>query len=151
MKKTLSNRTIYRMAEIIFNQDGFRSNKNIKTRMAVRQALKVNCVEIKSKYELINEMITEVIKEIQDEFVESGKATSDEEFRISNKTYESEFTNEINQKIYELELQTMDLELKEIPQHEFNLYVERNDGEFTDAELDVLEMFIEDKEDGLNE
>lgn len=148
MKKILTNGTIYTMEQILFDPNGFRSNKNIKTRMAVRQALKVNCAEIDAKYKLINEMLTEIVKETQDEFIESGKAMfSDDQFIIADKTDETEFTNEVNRKIHELELQTMDLEFKEIAQEEFDLYVERNDGEFTDAELDVLELFIADKDD----
>lgn len=151
MKKTLTNGVIYRMAEILFDQNGFRSNKNIKTRMAVRQALKVNCAELEAKYKLVNEMVTEIMKETQEEYVEAGKATSGDMFDFTDKIYESEFNNDVNRKILELEQQTMDVEFKEIPQKEFDLYIEKNDGEFTDAELDVLEFFLEKKDDEINE
>lgn len=148
MKKTLANGAIYTIAQVLFDQNGFRFNKNIKTRMAVRQALKVNTAEIEIKNKLIGEMINEIVAEVRDEFVQASKATvSGEEFVIADKTDEAEFMDEINRKIHELEIQTMDLELKEIPQQELDLYLERNDGEFTDAELDVLELFLKDEDD----
>ena len=151
MKKTLTNGAIYKMVQVLFDQDGFRSNKKIKTRMAVRQALKVNCVELEAKYKLVNEMLTEIMKETQEEYVEAGKAISEDKFAFLEKVYETEFTDEINRKILEFEQQTMDVEFKEIPQKEFDLYMERNDGEFTDAELDILEFFLEEKDDEVNE
>lgn len=148
MKKTLANGAIYTIAQVLFDQNGFRFNKNIKTRMAVRQALKVNTAEIEIKNKLIGEMINEIVAEVRDEFVQAGKATvSGEEFVIADKADEAEFMDEINRKIHELEIQTMDLELKEIPQQELDLYLERNDGEFTDAELDILELFLKDEDD----
>lgn len=151
MTKTFTNGTIFMMAKALLDDNSFRKNSNIKTRMAVRQALKFNGQEVESKYKLIMEMMQEIMKEVQEEFVQAGKAAMEENTFKVDKAYEAEFTNTVNYKLHELETQTIDMDIKTIPQKELDLYFERNDGEFTDLELDVLEMFVEESEEDVNE
>lgn len=151
MTKTFTNGTIFMMAKALLDDNSFRKNPNIKTRMAVRQALKFNSQEIANKYNLINEMIQEITKEIQEEFVQAKKASMEEDAFKLNTGYETEYVNVVNYRLHELETQTIDMDIKTIPQKELDLYLERNDGEFTDLELDVLEIFVEETKEEVNE
>lgn len=148
MNRNYTNATIFTMAQVLFGQESFLKNNKIKTRVAIRQALKFNCVEIESKYKLISEMLTEIINETQADFIEENKAIlNDGKFEFTDKSYETEYISSVNAKLHEFEMQTVDLNIKTYSQREYDLYVERNDGEFTDQELDILEMFIESNKD----
>lgn len=168
MKKTITvtNGTIFTVAQVLFgeknadntvNFEGLINKKNLKTRIAVRQALKFNYSAISNAYKLISEMVTDITKELMDGFIEDGKAQKEDEKYLVKKEYHKEFFEEQQEKLDELAGQTVELDITTIPEKEYLAYAEQNDGELTDMELDVLEIFVEfendknDKEEKDNE
>jgi hypothetical protein len=146
MKKTLTNGEIYTISHILFGDDehkGLIRKKNLKTRMAVRQALKFNCKTIENANKMIVEMINEIISELFDEFKAQDKAVEDNEGLRIKYEFISEFKTIQQEKLNELSAQKIELDFYMIPESEFILYGTQNDGELTDAELDVLELFVE--------
>lgn len=146
MKKTFTNRAIFAMGQALFGgngSDGIISKKNLKTRMAVRQALKFNCISVAKAYETISKMILEINKELLNGFVEEGKAHRDDEGNTTvPKDYVKEFSKKQQEKLNELLAQKVDIDITTIPELEFVAYAKQNDGELTDLELDMLEEFV---------
>ena len=150
MKKTMTNGEVYTIAQVLFgNEDhkGLIGKKNLKTRMAVRQALKFNCKSIENANKMIGEMINEVISELFDEFKEQDKTVEDNEGIKIKSEFISEFQMVQQEKLNELSAQKNEIDLYMIPESEFIAYGTQNDGELTDAELDVLEIFVEKPEE----
>ena len=150
MKKTLANGTIFTIAHVLFGlggNTGLLNKKQLKTRIAVRQALKFNHKVISDAYNTINEMMQDIQKELFDEFLEADKATKTDEMIEVKEEFRDEFTAIYRMKLDELSAQTVDLEVQMIPEDKYLAYAEQNDGELTDAELDVLEVFVEFAED----
>ena len=150
MKKTLTNGEIYTISHILFGDDehkGLIRKKNLKTRMAVRQALKFNCKTIENANKMIVEMINEIISELFDEFKAQDKAVEDNEGLRIKYEFISEFKTIQQEKLNELSAQKIELDFYMIPESEFIAYGTQNDGELTDAELDVLEIFVEKPEE----
>ena len=145
MKKlTLTNGALFNIVDVLFDPDNFRSNKNIKTRIAVRQALKINIKNISDLFQPMQELRNELIQETTDEYIKAGKASKSDEggFKVFSE-YSQEYVNEVNKRIQELFDQTVELEIQTIPEKEYLKYAQDNDGLFSDAELDVLELFVE--------
>lgn len=148
MNKKFNNGAIFTIAQVMFGVDSDRSGlagkTSLKSCMAVRQALKFNYSVIANAYNNIQEMITEVQKELILEYLENGKATKDEEERVQiNPEYCSEFDKEIEAKLNDLTSQTVELNVYTIPENEYLKWANLNDGMLTDEELDIVEIFVE--------
>lgn len=111
--------------------------------MAVRQALKINKNKISELWKSILELRDEIIQETLDDFVSDNKAEKDENQARILPEYNDEYINTVNGKLQELYEQSVDVEFQTIPEKEYFLYAEQNDGLFSDIELDVLELFVD--------
>lgn len=152
MVKTLTNETILIAANILFGNKlqktiGLTGKKYLNSVMAVRQALKLNSATILEKQKLIVEMVNEINKEMIEKYLADGKAVEKEEDKYEVKPeYKDAFLSEQNSQLAELFSQKIGLELSTYPEASFNLYLEKNDGNLTDGEIDLLEMFVEGNE-----
>lgn len=151
MTKTLNNGIVFTMANVLLgvNEEnpGLMAKKQLHSVMAVRNALKFNCAAIAGKHKIIGEMITDINKELLEEYYNEDKADKVDDNIIVKDEYMHEFVEEQQEKLNELSIQPIDLEIVTYPKEKFELYAEKNDGELTDMELDILEMFIEEKEE----
>lgn len=150
MTKTLNNGIIYMISTVLMGSErepGLMSKKDLLSVMAVRQALKFNCAAISEKYKLISEMIGDINKELIEEYREDEKVDIVDETYIVKKEFEKEFLDEQQEKLNELSIQPIDIDLVTYPRDKFNAYAEMNDGKLTEAELDILEMFVEEESD----
>lgn len=148
MTKTLNNGIVFTMANVLMgNSDypGLIGKKNLHSVMAIRQALKFNCAAIAEKHKIIGEMITEINRELVEEYFNEGKADKDGDNYIIKEDFRNDFAEEQQEKLNELSVQPLDVEITTYPKNKFDLYAEKNDGELTDIELDILEMFIDDE------
>ena len=149
-KKTCTNGEIFTIAQILFGgngNEGILNKKHLKTRMAVRHALKFNTSSIQDANKAIGEMIQEIITELMDDFVAQDKATKDDNGYQVKDEFQNEFLLAQQEKLNELSAQTVELDLYMIPESEYEAYGTQNDGELTDAELDVLEFFVKEPEE----
>lgn len=151
MTKTLNNGIVFTMANVLLgvNEEnpGLMAKKHLHSVMAVRNALKFNCAAIAAKHKIIGEMITDINKELLEEYYNEDKADKVDDNIIIKDEYMHEFVEEQQEKLNELSIQPIDLEIVTYPKEKLELYAEKNDGELTDMELDILEMFIEEKEE----
>lgn len=150
MKKTYTNGEVFTMAQVLFGgngNEGLVNKRNLKTRMAVRQALKFNYISITNAHKVIDEMVKEVLTELSEELVEQGKITKENENYKIKEEYKNEILMLQQERLDELSDQKVDVDLYMIPESEFIAYAKQNDGELTYAELDVLESFVEKKEE----
>lgn len=150
MKKLMTNGEVFTIAQILFGgaeSEGLANKRHLKTRMAVRQALKFNYIAIQNANKVIGDMIKDITDELMDEFVEHGKATKDDEgFRVKEE-FIPEFQIAQQNKLNELSAQKVEVDLYTYPEAEFEAYGTQNDGMLTDEELDVLELFVEKPEE----
>lgn len=151
MTKTLNNGIVFTMANVLLGVNdehpGLMAKKQLHSVMAVRNALKFNCAAIAGKHKIIGEMITDINKELLEEYYNEDKADKVDDNIIVKDEYMHEFVEEQQEKLNELSIQPIDLEIVTYPKEKLELYAEKNDGELTDMELDILEMFIEEKEE----
>ncbi len=151
MQKTFTNGEVFNIAQIIFGDNGLLAKKHLKTRMAVRQAMKFNSLSIMSAYNTINEMMQDIIKELMEEFTKEEKAVKNEKGYEVKKEYQEEFLSKEQEQLNELSAQTVDIDIYMIPEDEYVAYAKQNDGELTELELDIIEIFVEFKEKGKEE
>lgn len=150
MKKTFTNGEVFTIASVLFGgqeNEGFVKKGNLKVTMSVRQALKFNYIAIQNANKVIEEMINDIIKEIMDDFVEHDKATKDDNGYKVKDEYQNEFISIQQSKLNELSFQTVELDLYTYSESDFEKYANLNDGQLTNAELDVLELFVENPEE----
>lgn len=154
MTKTLNNGIIFTMANVLMGSNpenpGLMGKKYLHSVMAIRQALKFNCAAISEKNRIIMEMVSDINRELLEEYCNKGKAIEDEDNYIVKNEFQKEFLKEQQEKLDELSTQPIDIELVTYPQEKFDIYVAKNDGELTDIELDILEMFIEEETGNMN-
>lgn len=144
MKKiTLTNRALSNIIAVFSDPNGFRFNKEIKTRMAVRQSLKSIIQTIGNAWNIALETWNEIIMEVQNDFIEAGKAERTEENFVVKPEFIDEFNRILTEKDKEFSDITVEIETQTIPEKTYLLYAEDNDGKFSDMELDVLELFVE--------
>lgn len=150
MIKTFDNGMIFTATHVLMGTPdipGLTAKKYLNSVMAVRQALKFNCSALSEKHKLIVEMINEIGKELAEEYYKEGKADkNDDEYTIKEE-YREEFAEEQQEKLNELSSQEIDIEIVTYSQKDLELYAEKNDGNLTEAELDILELFVEEKEE----
>lgn len=154
MKKTMTNGEIFTMANVLFGGNGHTGlarKSHLKTRIAIRHAMKFNYVAIQAANKVIIEMIQEITNEIIDDFVENGKAEQDDNGCKVKDEFMDEFQIVQQSKLNELSEQKNDIELYTFSQEDLDAYEKQNDGEFTDAELDTLEFFIEKENETVEE
>lgn len=142
-KMTLTNRALSNIIGVLFDPNGFRFNKEIKTRMAIRQSLKSIIQSVGNAWNITLETWNEIILEIQNDFIEAGKAERIEEKFTVKPEFIDEFNRIMSEKDKEFANVTVEIETQAIPEKAYLLYAEDNDGKFSDMELDVLELFVE--------
>lgn len=150
MIKTFDNGMIFTATHVLMGTPdipGLTAKKYLNSVMAVRQALKFNCSALTEKHKLIVEMINEIGKELAEEYYNKGKAEKNDDGYIIKEEYRQEFNEEQQEKLDELSKQEIAIEIVTYSQDKFDLYAEKNDGNLTDAELDILELFVEEKEE----
>lgn len=149
MKKTFTNGTIFIMGNILLGtngQPGLIAKKYLNSVAEVRHALKFNNVAILEKHKIIGEMFSDINKEMCESYLSEGKATETDGTITINKEFEREFIIEQNNKLGEISEQSVELDIVTIPKEKFELYESINEGKLTEGELDILELFIEEKE-----
>lgn len=150
MNKKFNNGAIFTIAKVAFGEDGhggLNAKKNLKSRMAVRQALKFNYSIIANAYKNVTEMVDEIQKETFAEYFESGKAEENEQGILIKENYREEFEKTLAEKLNELTEQVVELSIHTIPEKEYLAWAELNDGQLTDMELDIIEVFVDFEED----
>lgn len=140
---TLTNAALMNIVNVFFDPSGFKFNKNIKTKIAVRQSLKSILKSVGDAWNIALDTWNEIVLEAQEDFLEDDKAYKEnDEFKLKTE-YEDEFNLFIQEKNKEFSNVTTSIEFQPIPEKEYMSYIELNDGLFSDIELDVLELFIE--------
>lgn len=151
MKQTFTNGAILLIGQVLWGGNGYEgiTKKNLKTKISIRQVLKFNYAKISEAYKTVNELADEVMIEIMEGFVAEEKAEKvDEGYKIGS-DYMDECNKIINEKMVELEAQTVELEINKIQEKDYLDYLTMNDGLLTDKEMDTLEIFVafEDSEE----
>ena len=150
MTKTFSNGIIFVATNVLLGTQqtpGLVAKKYLNSVMAIRQALKFNCTALSEKHKVIVEIINDITKELAEEYYKEGKAEKTDEGYIIKDEFKDDFNEENQEKLNELSLQEIDIEIVTYPQSKLDLYIEKNDGNLTEAELEILELFVEEKEE----
>lgn len=130
MKKTLRNVEIENILSIIGNPSSFRNNVSVKVPVAVDYAVRVNLKKLNERFEIFNEMRSD----IQREFLEAGKV-NEEKTSIAD-----EYISEYNSRYIPLALQANEFDFQPINKEDFEHM------ELSMPERDFLMLMIEDEE-----
>lgn len=109
MKITLRNTELEAILAIIGNSTSFRNNVSIKIPTSMDYALRVNLKAITNRYEVFNEMRTE----LQKEYIDAGKITED------GTKIADEYLEEYNEKYLPLAFQVNEIDFQPINKEDF--------------------------------
>ena len=130
MKRTLRNIEIENILSIIASPKSFRNNVEIKVPVSVDYAVRVNLKKLNERYEIFNEMRTELQREV----VEAGKV-NEEKTSIAD-----EYLNEYNSKYLPLAYQPNEINFQPINKEDFEHM------SLSMPERDFLMLMVEDEE-----
>lgn len=152
MQKKITNFTVVSIVNTINNADGFWMNPDkrskLKVSMPVRSVLKYNFGVFEKLGKDYMESYNEIISELQDSFVQDSKAERDGDgnFKIKDGC-QAEYENLFGQHISKLLQESHDVELRSYTSEALERYAELNGELLTEAEMDILEVFIEEMHD----
>ena len=133
MKRVLSNLEIEAVLNILNDKGSFKNNMTIKLPKDFRQALRINLQTLVDRYKIYQEGVAEIVKE----YVDAGKAFTDESGQVQiKKEYMSEITAELN----ELASVPNELEFVTVPDASVDAVL---DVDLSVAEEDVVLLFKE--------
>lgn len=139
----ITNGQLFNIKNVLFRPESFMYNGDITQIMAVRNALKFNVEELQKADQVLQSLIQDILKELQNEYVAANKATKeDDNFKIKT-GYEEDFNKDFQGKLDELAVQEVELNnFQTYSKEKFDLFMEKNDGLLKEADIRILEMFI---------
>lgn len=148
MKKTLANYMIVSIINTINDQDGFWCNpqkrNKLKVSMPVRSALKRNLSVLDELGKSYMVAYNEITSELEDLFVQENKArrNTDGKFELSAE-YKKEYEEQCNIHLSKLLKEEHNVDLCTYSYKAFEKYGDLNGELLTEAEMDILELFVD--------